>query len=103
MNKYSAYPHRIPGGFEFWAMIRLCRDSRPSPVMDAGDKPKVFSTKGEAAEECLKHIIAFMNGRDIRGETFELIKPANAAREKAELLFMGGGKIVQVERTEARA
>lgn len=96
--KNSAYPHRIPGGFGFWAMIRLCRDSRPSPVMDTGDKPKVFCTKGEAAEECLKHIIAFMNGREIRGETFEMPKPANDARAKAEILFMGGGRTVQVER-----
>ncbi len=99
MNKYSAYPRRIPGGFGYWAMIRLCRDSEPSPVMNVGDKPKVFSSKGEAAEECLKHMVAFMNGREIRGETFDVIvKPSVAARARAEKLFIGGGRTVEVER-----
>ena len=100
MNKYSAYPHRLPGG-RYWAMIRVCRDSQPSPVMDVGDKPKVFDTKGDAALECLKHVVAFMNGREIRGETFEMPRSATAARAKAEMLFLGGGKVVQVERLEA--
>ena len=98
MNRYSAYPRRVPGGFGYWAMIRLCRDSHPSPVMDAGDKPKVFHTEGEAAAECLKHMLAFMNGREIRGETFEVVRPSTAARAKAEQLFMGGGRVVEVAR-----
>jgi hypothetical protein len=88
MNRYSAYPHRIPGGFGYWAMIRLCRDAHPTPVM------------GEAAEECLKHMVAFMNGREIRGESFEKPKAANDARAKAERLFIGGGKVIEVERLE---
>lgn len=98
MNRYSAYPRRVPGGFGYWAMIRLCRDSEPSPVMDTGDKPKVFSSKGEAAEECLKHMVAFMNGRQIRGETFDLVKPVTAARARAEQLFIGGDRVVEVVR-----
>ncbi|KQV28121.1 hypothetical protein ASC97_07170 [Rhizobium sp. Root1203] len=99
MNRYSAYPRRVPGGFGYWAMIRLCRDGHPSPVMDIGDRRKVFHTEGEAAQECLKHMVAFMNGREIRGETFEATnKPSSAARVKAERLFMGGGKTIQVER-----
>ncbi len=98
MNRYSAYPHRIPGGLGYWAMIRLCRDAHPAPVMDAGDKPKVFTSKGEAAEECLRHIMAFMNGRPIRGEKFDVAPRSNAARAKAEMLFAGKRKTVQVER-----
>lgn len=97
-NKYSAYPHRIPGGFGFWAMIRLCRDSHPSPVMDKGERPKVFLTKGEAAEECLKHMVAFMNGREIRGETFDAsptIKEVKFAT--AERKLFRGCKIITVE------
>jgi hypothetical protein len=66
--------------------------------MAAVDRPKVFDTRGEAAEECLKHIVAFMNGRPIRGERFEAPKPASDARSKAEMLFMGGGRTAQVER-----
>lgn len=100
MNRYSAYPHRVPGGVGFWAMIRLCRDAHPAPVMDAGDKPKVFATKGEAAEECLRHIMAFMNGRPIRGEKFDagVVSLREVRRARADKLFMGGGRTVQVER-----
>ena len=71
MNRYASYPHPIPGGFGFWAMMRLCRDARPAPIMDEEGKPKVFPTKGDAAEECLKHLVAYMNGHPIRGEQFE--------------------------------
>jgi hypothetical protein len=106
MNKYSAYSHRIPGGFGFWAMIRLCRNSHPEPVMDKGKKPKVFQTKGEAAEECLKHLVAFMNGREIRGEKFEdgtvTVRQAKFAAAERKL-FRGGGKVVEVERVRAEA
>jgi len=66
--------------------------------MAGEDRPKVFDTRGEAAEECLKHVVAFMNGRPIRGETFEIEKPVTAARAKAEMLFAGGGRVIQVER-----
>jgi hypothetical protein len=65
--------------------------------MAEGDRPKVFKTEGEAAQECLKHMVAFMNGREIRGELFEAPKQLGA-RQKAELLFIGGGRTVQVER-----
>ncbi|NSX90120.1 hypothetical protein [Agrobacterium tumefaciens] len=99
MNKYSAYPHPVRGGF--WAMIRLCRDSQPAPVMDAGEKPKVFPTKGEAAEECLKHIVAFMNGREIRGERFdEGASIKQVRRAQADRIF-SKGKEISVERIPA--
>lgn len=98
MNRYSAYARRIPGGFGFWAMLRFCRDAHPAPVMEEGDRPKVFATEAEATAECLKHVMAFINGRPIRGETFEIEKPSTAARAKAEMLFAGGGRVIQVER-----
>lgn len=89
MNRYSAYPHRVPGMATWWAMLRVCREAHPSPVLDRDGKPKVFSTKGEAAEECLKHLVAFMNGRPIRGETFETgdYTPRALARSQAERVF----------------
>lgn len=99
MNRYSAYARRIPGGFGYWAMLRFCRDAHPAPVMAEGDRPKVFATEAEATAECLKHVMAFINGRPIRGETFETV--ANDARSKAERLFVGGGRVVEVERLEA--
>lgn len=100
-NRYTAYPHPIPGG-RYWAMIRVCKEARPAPVMASEERPKVFETRGEAAEECLRHLVAFMNGRPIRGETFDLAKPEDAAKAKAERdfgrIFLGGGRTVQVER-----
>ena len=91
-NRYSAYPHPIPGG-RYWAMIRLCRDSHPAPVMDTGDRPKVFESKGAAAEECLRHVIAFMNGHPIRGERFdESATKRTVARSAAERLFERDGR-----------
>lgn len=89
MNKYASYPHRIPGGFGFWAMIRLCRDAHPAPVLDKGGKPKVFATKGEAAEECLRHVLAYMNGAEIRGEQFETgdYTPRQLAKSQALKMF----------------
>lgn len=89
MNKYASYPHPIPGGFGYWAMMRLCRDARPAPIMDEEGKPKTFPTKGEAAEECLRHLVAYMNGREIRGEQFEggTYTRSSAAKARAEQIF----------------
>lgn len=69
MNQYSAYP--LKRGLGWWAMIRVCRESHPSPVMERGAKPKIFASRGEAAEECLRHVVAFLNGHEIRGERFD--------------------------------
>ena len=67
-NKYAAYPQPIPGGYR--AMIRVCRDAKPNPVMAKGDKPKVLDTEGAAWKEIALHLLAFMNGAEIRGEQF---------------------------------
>jgi hypothetical protein len=71
-------------------MIRMCRDAHPSPIMAAGDRPKVFDSKGEAAEECLKHMLAFMNGREIRGEVFDGPSVKEAKFAMADKLFRNG-------------
>jgi hypothetical protein len=55
--------------------------------MAEGDRPKVFQSKGEAAEECLKHMLAFMNGREIRGEVFDGPSVKEAKFARAEKLF----------------
>ncbi|NTG48597.1 hypothetical protein G6M04_14485 [Agrobacterium rhizogenes] len=89
-NRYAAYPHRIPGGLGYWAMTRLCRDAHPSPIMDAGDKPKVFGSKGEAAEACLHHMLNFMNGKPIRGEMFDGPSIKEAKFAMADKLFRNG-------------
>jgi hypothetical protein len=90
-NKYAAYAHRIPMG-TYWSMLRFCRDAHPTPVLDGEGKPKVFSTKAEAVEECLKHVLAYMNGRPIRSETFEHSDYSirSARRETAERMLKEG-------------
>lgn len=98
-NGYSAGPYRVHGG-KYWAMVRVCRDADAQPILAKGGSPKEFSTRGEALQECLNHVLAFMNGRPIRGEIFEAPTPANDARAKAEQLFVGGGRVVDVERVE---
>lgn len=89
MNRYASYPHRIPGGFGFWAMIRLCRDAHPAPVLDKGGKPIVFQTETEATKACLKHLLAYMNGHEIRGEVFETgdYTPRRLAKSQALKMF----------------
>ncbi len=99
MNKYSGFPQPVPGGYR--CMIRLCRDSRPSPVMGEGAKPKVFETKGEAWAEIATHLLNFMNGHVLRGETFDTTATLKEAkRAKADRLFRKGGGTINVERRE---
>ena len=100
MNKYSAYPQPVPGGFR--AMMRFARDARPNPVMEEGEKPKVLDSEAAAWREIALHLLAFMNGREIRGEKFDdgtTIKQAKFAA--ADRLFTGGGKTVEVVRGDA--
>lgn len=67
-NQYAAYVQEVPGGYR--AMIRVCREAKPNPLMEKGEKPKVYPTKDEALTELLSHVVSFMNGRPIRGEQF---------------------------------
>lgn len=104
MNKYSAYPQPVPGGFR--CMIRVCRDARPNPVMAPGDKPKVLDSEGEAWKEIAMHLLAFMNGREIRGEVFEGVSSHSAADATFPNLqpFVkqrGKQRLTQVERARA--
>lgn len=95
MNCYAAYP--LKRGLGWWVMLRFARDARPHPVMEKGGKPKVFDTKGEAWEETAKHLLAFMNGHEIRGERFnEGGSIKDARRAQAERMFRNG-KEIEVE------
>jgi len=69
--------------------------------MAPGDRPKIMDSEGEAWKEIALHLLAFMNGREIRGETFEVVSPSKSARIEAEKIFLGGGRVVDVERMEA--
>lgn len=87
MNGYAAYP--LKRGIGWWAMIRVCRESHPAPVLAKGNRPMVFDTRGEAAEECLRHIVAFMNGREIRGERFD---GTSSYRSEVDRIYFRAGQ-----------
>lgn len=79
-------------------MLRFPRDGHPKPVMDEGHKPLILSCKLEATETALKHILAYNNGNYRRdGET---LSTTLSAKKQLDQLFMGGGKVVQIERKE---
>lgn len=101
MNKYAAYAQEVPTGYR--AMIRVCREAKPAPVMGYGEKPKVFDTEAEAWKEIAQHLLAFMNGREIRGEMFDIhVTMKDAKRAKFEKLFRKG-KVIEIERKGGEA
>lgn len=85
MNRYAAYP--LKRGLGWWVMLRFARDGKPRPVMDKGDKPKSFDTAGEAWEEAAKHLLAFMNGHEIRGERFD---GSSSYRSEVDRIYFSG-------------
>ena len=70
-------------------MIRVCRDARPAPVMKKGGAPHVEPTELEAYKLLVAHLLAFMNGHEIRGEVFEGgdYSPRQLAKSQGEKLF----------------
>lgn len=97
MNKYSAYPQPVPGGFR--VMMRFARDSHPKPVMGPEEKPVIYPTETAAWKACAHHLLAYLNFPILGGETTApSIK--DARREAADKLFRGGGRVVEVERRE---
>lgn len=62
------------------------------------EAPPAQLARGEASDECLKHILAFMNGAEIRGERFDEHSSIKAVRKAtAERIFIKG-KQIAVER-----
>lgn len=91
MNKFSGYAKPIYNGW--WGMVRFAKDGHPKPIMGEGDKPVVYRTELEAVKAVNERILKYFNGDYRRsGETL------SAARSEAEMLFRGGGKVIQIER-----
>lgn len=87
MNQFSGYP--IKRGLGWWAMVRFARDAKPRPVMAKGERPKVFETEGEAWKEVTLHLLAFMNGREIRGERFD---GTSSYRSEVDRVYFSGAR-----------
>lgn len=70
-------------------MLRFTADGKATPLSAKQGKPIVFPTELEATKECLKHVLSYMNGHQMRGETFEggAYTKAALARKQAENLF----------------
>lgn len=99
MNRYDAFVERYMGRYR--VMVQVCRESQPSPMLAKGGEPLMFPTRLDAEIARADTLLKFMNGHTIRGEIFEVTR--NAAKETAEKLFMGGGKIIPVQRIAARS
>ncbi|WP_430256526.1 hypothetical protein [Neorhizobium sp. DAR64872/K0K18] len=100
MNKYSAYPQPVPGGFR--VMMRFARDSHPKPLMGEGDKPVIYPTEQAAWKACANHLLRYLNFPIVAGEAGATTLK-QARREKADKLFLGGGRVVQVQTIGERA
>ena len=101
MNHYAGYAHPIPGR-RWWAMLRFARDAKPKPILGEGGSPLVFETELEALRAVNKHLLAYLNFPILGGET-NAPSLKDARRQRAEKLFRGGGKVVEVERVRAEA
>lgn len=97
MNRYAGYAHQLRRGW--WAMVRFAKDSHPKPIMGEGGAPVVFDTELEAMKAVNKHLLQYLNFPIVGGEVEG--GQASVARAKAERLFLGGGRVVEVERLEA--
>ncbi|AXV15102.1 hypothetical protein CYG48_04935 [Neorhizobium sp. SOG26] len=97
MNKYSAYPQPVPGGFR--VMMRFARDSHPKPVMGPEEKPVIYPTESAAWKACAHHLLRYLNFPIVAGEVEHHPTLKEARREAANKLFLGGGKTVDVEVT----
>jgi hypothetical protein len=100
-NQYSAYPQPVPGGFR--VMMRFARDSHPRPLMGEGEKPVIYPTEGAAWKACAHHLLRYLNFPIVGGEVAGTPTIRDARRAKAERLFMGGGRVVEVETVGERA
>ncbi|MCB5205027.1 hypothetical protein LH464_21405 [Neorhizobium sp. T786] len=98
MNEFSGYATKRGG--QWWAMVRFARDAKPKPIMDKGEKPRTYPDELSATKAALSHVLAYFNGHlvcsgEIKGGSIK-----EAKRARAERLFMGGGKTVEIERRE---
>ncbi|MCF6371077.1 hypothetical protein [Rhizobium halophilum] len=101
MNKYSAYPQPVPGGYR--VMMRFARDAQPKPLMGQGDKPLIYPTEGAAWKACAAHLLRYLNFPIVGGECEGTPSIKQAKRARAEKLFIGGGRVVEVERQRGEA
>lgn len=95
MNHIAAYPVPVPGGYR--AMVRLSHKAQPWPLM-TGDRPTVYPTFDAAKIAALEHALKHINGTMVRAGD-----RCQAAKSAADKLFVGGGKVVAVERRSAGA
>lgn len=96
MNRFSAYPQPVPGGYRL--MMRFAKDSHPKPILGPEEKPIIYPTESAAWKACAGHLLSYLNF-PIVGET--AANSSSSARAKAEMLFLGGGRTVKVERAGA--
>lgn len=96
MNEFAGFA--VKRGTQWWAMTRFARDAKPKPIMAKGEKPVVFPDELSATKAALAHVLAYFNGKLVCSGEIKGGSIRDARKAKAERLFMGGGKTVEVER-----
>lgn len=82
-------------------MVRFAKDGQPNPIMAKGNKPEIYRSEPEAYRALHREVIAYFNGDYLRcGET---ISKREANIRRAERIFVGGGKVIPIERTNVKA
>ena len=96
MNEFSGYATQRGGSW--WAMVRFARDAKPKPILGKGEKPIPFPDELSATKAALQHVLAYFNGHLVCSGEIKGGSIRDARKAKAERLFRGGGKTVEVER-----
>lgn len=99
MNEFQAYPRATIQGFV--VMLRFAKDGEAKPLLERGEKPRIFPTEKEALSECVTTLLRYMNG-NYRCESMVAETPMQRADRAFKPIYRKGRKI-EVERKESRA
>lgn len=96
MNEFQAYPRATIQGFV--VMLRFAKDGEAKPLLERGEKPRIFPTEKEAWKASTAALIGYLNG-SLTSTGYK----TTAAKAAAERIFRKGGKVIEVEHRGARA
>ncbi len=60
MNEFAGFTKPVIGGHR--AMLRFVKDGHPKPIMEGGERSKVFPTEIEALRAVNCHLLPYFNG-----------------------------------------
>jgi hypothetical protein len=97
MNQFEAAPKCTASGWI--VLIRFAKDGEAKPLLERGEKPRIFPTEKEAWKASTESLVAYLNG----SLTSTGCK-TTAAKAAAEKLFIRQkGRVIPIEHRGARA